>query len=53
VVFHDKTLAAIAKAHPTSPSALQEIAGIGPAKVERYADEVLEVVAQGGAGGGA
>jgi len=53
VVFHDKTLAAIAEAHPTSPSALQEIAGIGPAKVERYADEVLEVVAQGGAGGGA
>jgi DNA helicase-2/ATP-dependent DNA helicase PcrA len=46
VVFHDKTLAAIAEAKPTSPTALLDIAGIGPAKVDRYADEVLAVVAK-------
>ncbi len=47
VVFHDKTLAAIAEAKPTSSAALREIAGVGPAKVERYADDVLAVVEQG------
>jgi DNA helicase-2/ATP-dependent DNA helicase PcrA len=47
VVFHDKTLAAIAVAKPTSSAALREIAGVGPAKVERYADDVLAVVGQG------
>jgi len=44
VVFHDKTLAAIADTKPGSRSALLEIDGIGPAKAERYADEVLAVV---------
>jgi DNA helicase-2/ATP-dependent DNA helicase PcrA len=44
VIFHDKTLALIADARPTSPTALLEIAGIGPAKVDRYADEVLAVI---------
>ena len=44
VVFHDKTLAAIAEAKPTSANALLAIDGIGPAKLDRYADEVLEVV---------
>jgi DNA helicase-2/ATP-dependent DNA helicase PcrA len=47
VVFHDKTLAAIAEAKPTSSAALREIAGVGPAKVERYADDVIAVVDQG------
>jgi DNA helicase-2/ATP-dependent DNA helicase PcrA len=47
VVFHDKTLAAIADVKPTTSAALLEIAGIGPAKVERYSDEVLAVVAGG------
>jgi ATP-dependent DNA helicase UvrD/PcrA len=44
VVFHDKTLAAIAAAKPASASALREIAGVGPTKVERYGDEVLAVL---------
>jgi DNA helicase-2/ATP-dependent DNA helicase PcrA len=44
VIFHDKTLALIADARPTSPKALLEIAGVGPAKVDRYADEVLAVI---------
>jgi DNA helicase-2/ATP-dependent DNA helicase PcrA len=45
VVFHDKTLVAIAQAKPRSAAALSEIAGVGPAKIERYADELLAVVA--------
>jgi DNA helicase-2/ATP-dependent DNA helicase PcrA len=49
VVFHDKTLVLIADAKPASPTALLEIAGVGPAKVDRYADEILAVVAQGSA----
>jgi superfamily II DNA helicase RecQ len=47
VVFHDKTLAAIAEARPTSPAALLEIAGVGPAKVERYAAEILALIGEG------
>jgi superfamily II DNA helicase RecQ len=47
VVFHDKTLVAIAQAKPRSAAALSEIAGVGPAKMERYADELLAVVATG------
>ncbi|HEX5949733.1 MAG TPA: ATP-dependent DNA helicase UvrD2, partial [Actinomycetota bacterium] len=45
VVFHDATLAAIAEERPTSRAALAAISGVGPAKLERYADEVLGVVA--------
>ncbi len=45
VVFHDATLGAIAEERPTNRVALATISGIGPAKLERYADEVLEVVA--------
>jgi len=44
VVFHDATLAAIADERPTSRAALAAISGVGPTKLERYADEVLGVV---------
>jgi DNA helicase II / ATP-dependent DNA helicase PcrA len=44
VVFHDKTLAQIAERRPTDWADMAEIAGVGPAKLERYADEVLAVV---------
>ncbi len=47
VVFHDATLAAIAEERPDSRAALATISGIGPTKLERYADELLEVVAGG------
>jgi DNA helicase-2/ATP-dependent DNA helicase PcrA len=47
VVFHDATLAAIAQAQPGDWADLAGITGVGPAKLERYADEVLEVVARG------
>jgi superfamily II DNA helicase RecQ len=46
VVFHDATLASIAEERPMSRAALATISGVGPTKLERYADEVLEVVAE-------
>jgi DNA helicase-2/ATP-dependent DNA helicase PcrA len=45
VVFHDRTLEEIAKARPDSRAALSEISGVGPAKLDRYAEEVLAVLA--------
>ena len=44
VVFHDRTLAEIAEREPGDRSALASIGGVGPVKLERYADEVLAVV---------
>jgi DNA helicase-2/ATP-dependent DNA helicase PcrA len=44
-VFHNRVLAAIAYARPRSREELAGIAGVGPAKIERYADDVLGVVA--------
>jgi ATP-dependent DNA helicase RecQ len=45
VVFSDATLHEIAAAQPASAPALAAVKGIGPTKLERYGDEVLEVVA--------
>jgi DNA helicase-2/ATP-dependent DNA helicase PcrA len=45
VVFHDRTLAEIAERKPRDWADLAAVAGVGPGKLERYADEVLEVVA--------
>jgi DNA helicase II / ATP-dependent DNA helicase PcrA len=47
VVFHDRTLAEIAERRCKDWADLAAISGIGPAKLERYADEVLAVVAAG------
>ncbi|MBA5871923.1 MAG: RecQ family ATP-dependent DNA helicase [Nitrospira sp. CR2.1] len=44
VIFHDKTLRAIAGHRPMTLSALREISGIGEVKVERYGRRVLNVV---------
>ena len=44
VVFHDRTLAEIAERRPRDWADLAAVAGVGPAKLERYADEVLAVV---------
>ncbi|HEV2590762.1 MAG TPA: ATP-dependent DNA helicase UvrD2 [Gaiellaceae bacterium] len=41
VVFHDSVLHAIAHAEPSSLGELSQIAGVGPAKLERYGDELL------------
>jgi DNA helicase-2/ATP-dependent DNA helicase PcrA len=45
VVFSDATLEAIAAASPSSLVDLGRLKGIGPAKLERYGDDILAVVA--------
>ena len=45
VVFHDSTLAAIAELRPASHADLATVPGIGPAKLERYGDDVLAALA--------
>jgi ATP-dependent DNA helicase RecQ len=44
VIFHDKTLKAIASHKPATPAALLEVPGIGEQKAERYGRRVLAVV---------
>jgi ATP-dependent DNA helicase UvrD/PcrA len=44
VVFHDKTLVEIAAREPRSLAELAAISGIGPAKLDRYGPDVLEVL---------
>jgi DNA helicase-2/ATP-dependent DNA helicase PcrA len=44
VVFHDTVLRRIADARPTSLAELSQISGVGPAKIERYGDELLALV---------
>ncbi len=41
VVLHDRTLAALAAARPSTLDALSEIPGIGPAKLEAYGRDLL------------
>jgi DNA helicase-2/ATP-dependent DNA helicase PcrA len=45
VVFDNKTLAAIARTAPTTLRDLGKISGVGPAKLERYGDAVIELMA--------
>ncbi len=44
VVAKDATLEAIAQLAPTSLADLLTVDGIGPAKLDRYGDEILAVV---------
>jgi ATP-dependent DNA helicase RecQ len=44
LVFHDKTLRHIASLRPSSIRELECVPGIGPAKLERYGRQVLQVV---------
>jgi ATP-dependent DNA helicase RecQ len=46
VIFHDTTLAAIARRRPATVDALAGISGVGQAKLERYGADVLRVVAE-------
>ena len=45
VVLHDATLAELAARKPRSQSELAAVKGLGPAKVERYGDELLALLA--------
>ncbi|NJD27921.1 MAG: ATP-dependent DNA helicase UvrD2, partial [Chloroflexi bacterium] len=44
IVAHDALLRAIAEARPASATALERVKGMGPAKVERYGEEILSIV---------
>ena len=44
VVFHDRTLAQIAARTPQDLMELQEVPGVGPAKLARYGADVLAVL---------
>ncbi|MEL6894091.1 MAG: ATP-dependent DNA helicase UvrD2, partial [Actinomycetota bacterium] len=45
VVFDNKTLAAIARTSPSSRQELARISGVGPAKLEKYGDAFIELLA--------
>ena len=45
VVFSDATLEALAEVKPTTRSSLQSINGIGQAKLEKYAEDLLRIIA--------
>jgi ATP-dependent DNA helicase RecQ len=44
VVLHDATLRELAARLPRSPAELAVVKGLGPTKVERYGDELLELL---------
>jgi len=44
VVFHDRTLAEIAGRRPRSLAELGQVSGVGPAKLERYGEQLLAVL---------
>jgi ATP-dependent DNA helicase RecQ len=46
VVLHDRTLTALAGARPRNPRELLGIDGMGPAKVERFGEEILRLCAE-------
>jgi DNA helicase-2/ATP-dependent DNA helicase PcrA len=46
VVFHDSVLHAIAELRPSSLGELAQISGVGPAKLERYGDDLLAAVSR-------
>ena len=43
MIFHDATLAEIARSGPDTIDDLREIPGIGARKLERFGEELLEV----------
>jgi ATP-dependent DNA helicase RecQ len=45
VVFSDKTLREVAATRPSDEGELASVNGVGPAKIERYGPELLELVA--------
>jgi len=48
VVFHNSTLAEIAGRQPQSLGDLARVPGVGPAKLERYGDDVLSALVRAG-----
>jgi len=48
VIFHDATLRAIAAAAPSTLDGLSQISGVGATKLDRYGQQLLDVLAAGG-----
>jgi DNA helicase-2/ATP-dependent DNA helicase PcrA len=44
LVAHDRTLTELARRRPQDPAALRSCHGIGPARLERYGDELLAIL---------
>ena len=44
-VFSDATLTAVAEARPADLPALAQVSGVGPAKLAKYGEAVLGIVA--------
>ena len=44
VIFHDRTLAEMARRRPSSLAAMRSISGVGEAKLERYGNLFLELI---------
>jgi ATP-dependent DNA helicase RecQ len=44
VIFHDRTLAEMARQRPSSLAAMRSVSGVGEAKLERYGNLFLEVI---------
>ena len=47
-VLHNRSLEALASSKPSSASGLADIPGIGPAKLEQYQDELLQLIRSSG-----
>jgi DNA helicase-2/ATP-dependent DNA helicase PcrA len=47
VVFTDLTLQAIAEVRPSDQAGLLRVNGVGPAKIDKYGEDVLALVADG------
>ncbi|MFG0327237.1 MAG: RecQ family ATP-dependent DNA helicase [Phycisphaerales bacterium JB037] len=45
VVFSDATLRGLAAARPASPAQMLEVSGVGPAKLERFGEAFLAIIA--------
>jgi ATP-dependent DNA helicase RecQ len=48
MVFQRKTMLAIDRAEPRTRAALTKIPGLGPAKIERFGDDILDLVRKHG-----
>jgi DNA helicase-2/ATP-dependent DNA helicase PcrA len=44
VIAHDETLEAISEARPMSLPGLRRVKGMGPSRIDRYGDEIIDVV---------
>ncbi|MFW6087414.1 MAG: HRDC domain-containing protein, partial [Myxococcota bacterium] len=47
VVCHDRTLAEMAAARPTTPEQLAAVHGMGPARIDRWGAPLLDVIRAG------